>query len=72
LANGDRTRSDGRVVINREYVSACRQLPPAEKKQELSGLAAMIKERMESLQALIVEKGMYTGPAVSAEATLGR
>lgn len=72
LANGDRTRSDGRTVINRDYVAACRQLPAPEKKQELSSLAAMIKEKMESLQALIIEKGLYTGPSVSQEATFGR
>lgn len=71
LANGDRTRSDGKVVVNREYVAACRQLPENEKKQEVAGLAAMIKERMANLQALIIEKGLYTGPSTSAEVSLG-
>lgn len=71
LANGDRPRSDGKVVVNREYVAACRQLPANEKKQEVAGLAAMIKERMANLQALIIEKGLYTGPSTSAEVTLG-
>lgn len=72
LANGDRIRSDGRTVPNAEYVQAVKQLPEPDKKQEVSSIMAKIRERMIALQNLVIEKGYYTGPSVSTEATYGR
>lgn len=58
-------RSDGKVFIDHEYVNKCRRMPADKREGELAGISAFINERMDSLQAMVNERGYYTGTTLS-------
>lgn len=64
-------RSDGKVVVEGNKISEFMQQPMDEKMERLRQMAEDIKRRMDMLQALINEKGMYTGVSIAQQADFG-
>lgn len=64
-------RSDGKVVLKGDKIAEFVQEPMDEKMERLRQMAEDIKRRMDMLQALINEKGMYTGISIAQQADFG-
>lgn len=64
-------RSDGKVVVQRKKIAEIVREPIEQRKAHLQEMAQNMRNRADMLQALIIEKGMYTGPSAAPQAQAG-